>query len=109
MASSYLLAQIVDRKSGSTRKDELIAMSKMRGRLHPDLEYPALPPIFSPIIHTFNSLSSYSYQEVESYTRMTGIKLDGFDMGLLQDLDYINQSASRGQTVKQILGQFHYG
>ncbi|AUR96829.1 hypothetical protein NVP1233A_16 [Vibrio phage 1.233.A._10N.261.51.E6] len=83
----------------------------MRGVLHDELEYPDLPRIFSPILESYKDLSSsdITYQEVSSYTSMTGIELDGFDIGLIKDLDYIKKMISSGKTPKDVLEAFGYG
>lgn len=111
MAATSRLAQIVDHKTGATRRDEALAMSKMRGKKHHDLDYPDMPGVFIPISNSYSELSGseLSYQELKAYRDMTGVNLDWFDISILKDIDYIRKSATNGRTVEQILEAFGYG
>lgn len=84
-------------------------MSKMRGKVHEDLKFPDLPPIFIPLLDTFNSLDLYTFQELKAYTELTGIRLDSFDISIIKDLDFIKRYSNTGATTKKIMEAFNYG
>ena len=101
IASTVILSKRL--KSGETLRERLEAESRMDGVRDEQLKYPAMPPIFSPLIDTMNSLEDYSYQEIKAYGEMTGVKLDWFDINLLKEMDRVRNSASNGATIEQIL------
>lgn len=93
---------------GSTRRDEALAITKMRGKQHESLNYPKSPPLFNPLVHSYSDLDSFSFQELMAYRDMTGINLDLFDVEILKDIDYVKRSITNGATVEQVLKAFSW-
>jgi len=78
----------------------------MRGVLHPALDYPEMPHVFTPIILTYRDLENYSFQEIKAYCEMMEIRLDAFDIELLKDLNFVRENVRNGATVKQVMEAF---
>jgi len=95
----------------ATLREEFEVMSKMRGKLHEELDYPPMPHVFEPIIDSYKDLGSsdINYQEVLAYKAVTGITLDGFDISLIKDIDYIKRLTESGKTTAGVLEAFGYG
>lgn len=110
MASVYRLAR-PNHNGKATLRDEFEAVSKMRGKMHDELIYPDSPPLFTPIVKAYNDLAGaeLTYQELKAYRDMTNTNIDGFDIGLLKDIDFVKKLISNGRTVKQTLEAFGYG
>lgn len=74
-------------KSTVSRYESLKQVEKSTGRTPKELESgPELPPLMVDAWQAYITLSSYTYQEIESYIRLTGHELGPWEVEAIMKL-----------------------
>lgn len=81
----YLNGPSTDKKR--TKREELQAYQDMSGEIEPDLQLPELPNDLAHLVSFYGRLGEFSYQTIQAYMQVTGVKLKRYEIEALRVID----------------------